>query len=244
MKPRHPREISWRGFIPRVCSDSMRQALAQVFASNLPLVRPVSRRARLLWASTFAALAIFALPAYSFAEPKAKETAQPRVVSSAKPVVVLPRESSRQQAKNFVSIGPIFGFTGHLDTPVTGILGAELSYVRYPGAAFRFGIGGFAQAQTVGFTHARFAFGPQFNFMMFGAEVGAYLEEGAGKYATTVGVHASPFVSLGFFSAAFRLAVPLGTLTEGDSYDIDLGLVCAIKMPIPLDGQLFGLAFH
>jgi hypothetical protein len=75
-------------------------------------------------------------------------------------------------------------------------------------------------------------------------EVGPYLEEGSGKRATSVGVHASPFVSLGFFSAALRIAVPLGTLTPGDPYGIDVGLVCAIKMPIPLDGQLFGLAFH
>ena len=80
--------------------------------------------------------------------------------------------------------------------------------------------------------------------MMFGAEVGAYLEEGTSNRAMTVGIHASPFVSLGFFSAALRLAVPIGTLNSGQPYGIDLGLVCALKVPIPLDGQLFGLAFH
>ncbi len=192
---------------------------------------------------------VSAVPVVAAAEPlksrSTLEAAETRTVSPAKPVVILPREAgAKQQAKNFVGIGPIFGFTTHVESPVTGMLGLELSYVRYPYAAFGFGMGGFVQGQTVGFNHARFAFGPQFNFTMFGAEVGAYLEEGSGKRATTVGVHASPFVSLGFFSAALRIAVPLGTLTEGNPYGIDIGLVCAIKLPIPLDGQLFGLAFH
>lgn len=177
------------------------------------------------------------------ADPVAKDPPAPQKVSSAKPIV-LSESAGKQQAKNFVSVGPIFGFTSHIESQVTGILGVELSYVRYPYAAFGFGMGAFAQAQTVGFTHARYAFGPQFNFMMFGAEVGAFLEEGKGHQAMTVGVHASPFVSLGFFSAALRLAVPIGTLTAGQPYGIDVGLVCAIKVPIPLDGQLFGLAFH
>jgi hypothetical protein len=196
---------------------------------------------------------VSAVPAVAFAEPlksqstseATSEASKTRTVSPAKPVVILPRESAKkQQAKNFVGIGPIFGFTTHVDSQVTGMLGLELSYVRYPYAAFGFGMGGFVQGQTVGFDHARFAFGPQFNFTMFGVEVGAYLEEGSGKRATTVGVHASPFVSLGFLSAALRIAVPLGTLTEGDPYGIDVGLVCAVKIPIPLDGQLFSLAFH
>ncbi len=182
------------------------------------------------------------------ADPLKQSSDTPRTVSSAKPVVVLPRESTtKQQAKNFVSVGPILGFTSHMDAvnaPINGVLGVEISYVRFPYSAFRFGMGGFAQAQTVGFDHARYAFGPQFNFMMFGAEVGAFIEEGNAARAMTVGVHASPFVSLGFFSAALRLAVPIGTLSEGTPYGIDVGLVCAIKLPIPLDGQLFGLAFH
>ncbi|HRI67788.1 MAG TPA: hypothetical protein PK156_26305 [Polyangium sp.] len=180
----------------------------------------------------------------AFADPESKAPAPPENVSPAKPSVVSPQGGGKQQAKNFVSVGPIFGFTSHIDSEVTGALGLELSYVRYPYAAFGFGMGGFVQAQTVGLNHARYAFGPQFNFMMFGAEVGAYVEEGTGARAMTVGVHASPFVSLGFFSAALRLAVPIGTLNAGQPYGIDLGLVCALKVPIPLDGQLFGLAFH
>jgi hypothetical protein len=212
----------------------MRQALVNVLASDL---------SRLL--AFVIGLALFSISAIVTAEPLPAAAPAPRTVSRAKPVVVLPRESAaKQQAKNFVSVGPIFGFTSHLESEVTGILGVELSYVRYPYAAFGFGVGGFAQAQTVGFNHARYAFGPQFNFMMFGAEVGAFLEEGSGNRAMTVGVHASPFVSLGFFSAALRIAVPIGTLTAGDPYGIDVGLVCAIKLPVPLDGQLFGLAFH
>lgn len=243
---------SWQGFIARVCSDSMRQAFVNVLASDLsPRAWPTSRR---LGSPRGAGILAFAVGAgllsistMVLAEPlpaasPIRSPASP-TVARAKPVVVIPREP-KQQAKNFVSAGPIFGFTTHLDSDVTGILGLELSYVRYPYAAFGFGMGAFAQAQTVGFNHARYAFGPQFNFMMFGAEVGAYLEEGSGKRAMTVGVHASPFVSLGFFSAALRLAVPIGTLTEGEPYGIDLGLVCAIKIPVPLDGQLFGLAFH
>lgn len=202
-------------------------------------------------------LGILAIPSVAAAESKSpdsssdsssgssSDSSEPRTVSPAKPLVVLPREAKvKQQAKNFLGVGPIFGFTKHIGEPVSGVLGIELSYVRYPYAAYGFGIGGFAQAQTVGFDHGRFAFGSQFNFMMFGAEVGAYLEEGHGNRAMTVGLHASPFVSIGFLSAAMRIAVPLGTLTAGDPYGIDLGLVFAAKLPIPLDGQLFGLAFH
>jgi len=152
--------------------------------------------------------------------------------------------SNPRQAKNFVGLGPLFGITGHVDGTIYGALGFELSYVRYPVEAFGFGLGAFAQAQSVGFTHGRWAFGPQINFMMFGAELGAYLEEGYGTRATTIGLHASPFVSIGFFSAALRIGVPVSAFSEGTPYGLDLGLICAIKAPIPLDGQLFGLAFH
>ncbi|MDI1433406.1 hypothetical protein [Polyangium sorediatum] len=155
-----------------------------------------------------------------------------------------PSRGNLRQAKNFVGLGPLFGITGHTDGTISGALGFELSYVRYPVEAFAFGLGAFAQAQSVGFTHGRWAFGPQINFMMFGAELGAYLEEGYGNRATTIGLHASPFVSIGFFSAAFRIGVPVSAFSEGTPYGLDLGLICAIKAPIPLDGQLFGLAFH
>ncbi len=155
-----------------------------------------------------------------------------------------PTRSSLRQAKNFVGIGPLFGLTGHVDGAPTGALGFELSYVRYPVESFAFGLGAFAQAQSVGFTHGRWAVGPQINFMMFGAEIGAFLEEGYGKRATTLGLHASPFVSIGFFSAALRIGIPVSAFSEGTPYGLDLGLICAIKAPIPLDGQLFGLAFH
>lgn len=228
----------------------MRHAFVNVRARRRPLSMQqrrsrsaFSRRAPglIFWTS----LGIFAIPSVAAAESKSADSPETRIVSPAKPVVVLPREAKvKQQAKNFIGVGPIFGFTKHIGAPVTGVLGIELSYVRYPYAAYGFGIGGFAQAQTVGFDHGRFAFGSQFNFMMFGAEVGAYLEEGHGNRAMTVGLHASPFVSIGFFSAAMRIAVPLGTLTAGDPYGIDLGLVFAAKLPIPLDGQLFGMAFH
>ncbi|MDC3987733.1 hypothetical protein [Polyangium jinanense] len=155
-----------------------------------------------------------------------------------------PSRGNLRQAKNFVGLGPLFGITGHTDDTISGALGFELSYVRYPVEAFGFGLGAFAQAQSVGFTHGRWAFGPQINFMMFGAEIGAYLEEGYGNRATTIGLHASPFVSIGFFSAALRIGVPVSAFSEGTPYGLDLGLICAIKAPIPLDGQLFGLAFH
>ena len=172
-----------------------------------------------------------------------------RAEPPAAPPVEAPAEPSRirrylPQARNFVGVGPIFGLTGHVDSPVAGVLGVELSYVRYPVGAFGFGLGAFAQAQSVGLTHGRWAVGPQINFMMFGAELGAFIEEGHGGRATTIGLHASPFVSIGFFSAALRIGIPVGTLAEGTPYGLDLGLICAIKAPIPLDGQLFGLAFH
>ncbi len=229
----------------------MRQAWLHLFALG---VRQTNRRVRPcvrpMFLACITAAGYFWKPAVVFAEPlkldhSSSEISASRIVSRAKRVVVLPRATvAKQQAKNFIGIGPILGFTSHVESPTTTMLGLELSYVRYPYAAFGFGMGGFVQGQTVGFDHARFALGPQFNFMMFGAEVGAFLEEGSGTRAMTVGVHASPFVSIGFCSIALRIAVPLGTLTPGDPYGIDLGLVAAIKLPIPLDGQLFGLAFH
>ncbi|UQA58464.1 hypothetical protein [Polyangium aurulentum] len=167
----------------------------------------------------------------------------PAPAPAATPTLAAPTVAPRQ-ARNFVGVGPIFGITGHTDMPIAGVLGVELSYVHYPTQAFIFGLGGFAQAQTVGFSHGRWAIGPQINFMMFGAEIGAYVEEASGARATTLGLHASPFVSLGFFSAAFRLAVPVGTMSEGEPYALDLGLVCAIKLPLALDGELFHMSFH
>ena len=166
-------------------------------------------------------------------------------LASAEPSQNLQEETPKLgQAKNFVGLGPLFGLTGHVDTPVAGVLGFELSYVRYPAEAFGFGLGMFAQAQSVALSHGRWAIGPQFNFMMFGAELGAFLEEGDFGKSTTIGLHASPFVSIGFFSAALRIGVPVGAFSEGTPYGMDFGLVCAIKAPIALDGQLFGLAFH
>lgn len=167
-----------------------------------------------------------------------------RASAEAAPVEAKEERPKQGQAKNFVGLGPLFGLTGHTDTPLAGVLGFEISYVRYPAEAFGFGLGMFAQAQSVALSHGRWAIGPQINFMMFGAELGAYLEEGDFGKSTTIGLHASPFVSMGFFSAALRIGVPVGSFSEGTPYGLDFGLVCAIKAPIALDGQLFGLAFH
>ena len=169
----------------------MRQAWVHHFAFGVRQTnRRVHPRVRPMFFAGITAAGLFLLPVVVSAESLKSETssAETRKVSPAKRVVLLPREArATQQAKNFVSIGPIFGFTTHVESSVTGMLGLEVSYVRYPYAAFGFGMGGFVQGQTVGFNHARFAFGPQFNFMMFGAEIGAYLEEGSGHRATTVG---------------------------------------------------------
>jgi len=217
--------------------DAMRRTAMQNAFSHRPPGRDLRWVVALL-----AGGALFAAAAgASAAEPTPTTpapTPTPAPTSAAAPTVA-PR-----QARNFVGVGPIFGITGHTDMPIAGVLGVELSYVHYPTQAFIFGVGGFAQAQTVGFSHGRWALGPQINFMMFGAEIGAYVEEGSGSRATTLGLHASPFVSLGFFSAAFRLAVPVGTMSEGQPYALDLGLVCAIKLPLALDGELFHMSFH
>jgi len=199
-----------------------------------PRRRTRGERASVWLVASFAGLAALATPAIAAADEAAE----------APPSTPPRRTQDLRQAKSFVGLGPLFGLTGHVDTAVAGVLGFELSYVRYPVEAFGFGLGAFAQAQSVGLSHGRWALGPQFNFMMFGAELGAFVEEGQGARATTIGLHASPFVSMGFFSAALRIGVPVSALSEGTPYGLDLGLVCAIKAPIPLDGQLFGLAFH
>jgi hypothetical protein len=218
----------------RCMLDAMRRTAMQNAATH----RSPGRDLR--WATALlAAGALLAAPARASAAEPAPAPAPAPAAAPAPRAEVSPR-----QARNFVGVGPLFGITGHTDTPIAGILGVELSYVHYPTQAFIFGVGGFAQAQTVGFSHGRWALGPQINFMMFGAEIGAYVEEGVGPRATTLGLHASPFVSLGFFSAALRIAVPVGTMSEGDPYALDLGLVCAIKFPLALDGELFHMSFH
>jgi hypothetical protein len=149
-----------------------------------------------------------------------------------------PGEASAKQAKSFVTPGVLFGFSGHTNTPIYGHLGGEISFSHYPGDAFSLGLGGFFQAEAVRFDHVRLAFGPQFNVAFGGLELGAFVEGADEGHGTTAGVQATPFLSIGFLSAAFRMGFPLGSSGDKPAYGVDLGLIVMLKAPLPLDGSL------
>lgn len=118
------------------------------------------------------------------------------------------------------------------DEPAWGGIGGELTYSVLSGSGHRLaGFGAFAQVQTVGFHHMRAAVGPQFMYSVAGIELGPYIETAKDDYATTVGVQASPFVSVGVLSAAFRAGIPITTTSEGTRYGVDLGAVFTLKLP-------------
>ena len=126
-------------------------------------------------------------------------------------------------------------------------------------------IGAFAQVQSVGFDHFRLAAGPQFltAYRLVGVELGAFIEEGMleaaattqGKpnaaitqgmpgaalppRATTFGLHFAPFVSFGVVSLALRMGIPLASLSAGQQYGLEIGMMGTIKIPIGLDGPLY-----
>lgn len=153
------------------------------------------------------------------------------------------REASADgQAHHYISPGVLAGASGHLDSPVFGALGVDATYVYYPGTPFLFGVGAFLQAQSVGFDHFRAALGPQFNLWIFGAEIGPYVELGAADKATTFGIQVTPFVSAGFASVGLQLGLPLAQLSSGDKYDVDIGFIATVKVPIGLDGSYLNFA--
>ena len=154
--------------------------------------------------------------------------------SAAFAIVALSSPPARaEKTFHIVSPGLLWGVTKQLnDAPAWGALGGELTYSYvFKTRNLFMGLGAFGQAQTVGFHHFRAAAGPQMTFTLAGLEVGPYIETAKDTYATTVGVHASPFFTLGVFSVAFRAAIPLTTTTEGTRYGVDLGAIFTLKLP-------------
>jgi hypothetical protein len=155
-------------------------------------------------------------------------------ISAAFTAIALSAPDARADQKfHIISPGFLWGITKQLnDEPAWGALGAELTYAHIFEHNHRLvGVGAFAQVQTVGFHHLRGAVGPQATYSIFGVEVGPYIEAGKDTYGTTIGFQASPFITLGVFSAAFRAAIPLTTTSAGDRYGVDLGAVFTLKLP-------------
>lgn len=149
-------------------------------------------------------------------------------------------EGSAGQSHHFLAPGLLAGVTGHLNAPLLGAIGGELAYTYYPAKPYTLGVGAFAQAQSVGLQHLRAALGAQFNFFVGGIELGGSYEQGKDGKASTLGVQLSPFVSIGWVSAAFRIGLPVAALVDGaDRYAVDLGLIMTAKIPIPLNGTYF-----
>jgi hypothetical protein len=154
--------------------------------------------------------------------------------------LLLSSPAAAEQAQHFASIGLLGSASAHGGEPVRAAFGAEGTFVHYVDHERSLGLGGFLQAQVAAPRHHRFAFGPQINYEFFGLELGSYAETAGGGYATTWGLHAAPFVSLGLVSAAFRVAVPLGTSGAGEPQGTELGLVFTLKAPFPIGGEFIG----
>jgi hypothetical protein len=159
------------------------------------------------------------------------------------PLLTFTRPAAANQAQDFINVGALFGFTSDLDGAFYSALGAEGTFTHYTDRSLTWGLGAFTQVQAVDLDHVRVALGPQVNFMVFGLELGPYVEQGAGSFATTVGLQASPFVSFAYASAAMRIGVPLGAVSSGDRYPLDLGLMVTLKWVFPIGGKLFALSF-
>jgi hypothetical protein len=163
------------------------------------------------------------------------------MLSASAALLLAAREASAEggQAHHFIAPGILGGATGHVDSPVFGQLGIDVTYTYYPARPLTLGVGAFLQAQSVGFEHFRAALGGQFNFWIFGTELGAYIELGSKDKATTFGIQLTPFVSVGFASVGLQLGLPVAQLTAGEKYAVDVGFIGTLKVPIPLDGTYF-----
>jgi hypothetical protein len=148
-------------------------------------------------------------------------------------IALSPREARADKTFHIISPGFLWGVTKQLnDAPTWGALGGELTYTYIFEHRGNFiGAGAFCQVQTVGFHHLRAAVGPQIAFWFAGLELGPYIETAKDTYATTFGLHASPFVTLGVFSVAFRAGIPIAPASGENRYGVDLGAVFTLKLP-------------
>ena len=163
------------------------------------------------------------------------------------------------QSHTFASIGAIGDVGGHFGNGLggTGVQtagGGELTVLHWLGSIgdvfedSQWAFGAFGQIEASNPDgHARAAFGAQGNYMYFGAELGGVLEGGSGPYASSIGLHVAPFVSIGVLYLALRAEVPFATTSgSGTPYGPGLAFVLGLKAPIPLDGGVIfdSLTFH
>jgi hypothetical protein len=143
------------------------------------------------------------------------------------------REARADKKFHIISPGFLWGVTKQLnDAPTWAALGGELTYTYiFERGGNLIGAGAFGQVQTVGFHHLRAAVGPQLTFWVAGLELGPYIETAKDTYATTYGLHASPFITAGVFSVAFRAGIPLAPASNENRYGVDLGAVFTLKLP-------------
>ncbi|UQA56945.1 hypothetical protein [Polyangium aurulentum] len=129
------------------------------------------------------------------------------------------------------AFGPMGGAVVGPAQSSLGLLGGELTFVHYV-ETFELGVGGFLQASTVGFERARFSVGPQVNFSLLGAEVGAMFDTAAPGRSGCVGVHLAPFVSSGYASLAIQTGIPVVPLSEGPLPRWSVTFAVTLKLPI------------
>lgn len=144
----------------------------------------------------------------------------------------------RYEPLHLMAVGPMFGAVFEPGETTLGMLGGEITYMRYPHSLdakeVELGFGGFLQGSSVGFDHARFSTGAQVAYLFFGAELGATVELPGKDRAAAVGVHAAPFLSIGIVSFSVQVDLPVATLSEGSKPGVNVGLAGTLKWPFPV----------
>jgi hypothetical protein len=112
-------------------------------------------------------------------------------------------------------------------------MGAELSVHHYIDNGT--GIGLFGQWQSMEFEHNRFAGGFQLSHSIAGLELGMARETARDGRAATTMLHLAPYASVGIAALALRFGIPIQKSgRELLRHGYDVGLVLAIKAPVPL----------
>lgn len=116
--------------------------------------------------------------------------------------------------------------------------GVEASVHHFLDEDYDSGIGLFAQWQGTNADHSRSCGGVQGTHKFLGLELGVAYENANQDFASTTSLHVAPFISAaGFATLAVRVGIPLSRPSGSlPGHGMDLGLVVALKYPLPLNG--------
>ena len=138
---------------------------------------------------------------------------------------------------DFLNVGPILSLVGGF-AHATGI-GVEGSWIEYSsGLLPSLGYGAFAQAQLYDGKYFRGAAGAELAVGPAGGELGLSFRQSDGTYASTLAVHASAFLSIGYLYLAVRASPQLFALpTSEPSFGFETAFTVGLKLPIAIHGR-------